>query len=586
MMRAPVSWRFAALPGLFLLCWYLLTVPGTIAPRISDDRSMYLVTQAIVDRHDVALRDPYVPELGHGWQPPQRPSGPCPTEPAVLGVGRHVGGPVFSKYGIGQSLLAIPLYLLGERAASLLSLANRPEAAPFVVSAYNSVITALTAVLLCALGLRLGWSRRVALALALLFGLASPAWAYTTTFFSEPTIALCLLAALATALWHGGAPSGGALILTGGWLGLAMLVRLDSALYVPVFALYLLARARREEQPGLLPASWPRLLILLAIGPVLALLGTGAYDYARFGNPFTTGYNISGGPGYNLSSDYHDTHPPHSLKALWEGIYGPLLSPGKGLFLYAPILLLLPWALARFARDHGLGALLLPLAIAAVDVLAHANTLIVWLGGWAWGPRFLIPIIPLLLLPLGALLHGAGPWVRRIAWTLGILGVLIQVPAVLLDKGAYISYLNAHDGQPACIWRTEDLYKWHPQYTPLIGQWQRLLDPQTYQHEQMNLQAQVARLRSESGQPDVTVQRTIAEGWFTPAPQAWWRLYALQGARARDLAPPLLALGALAALFLWLALRALGPPERSAGLAAAMPADYPHKPPRLGSHPG
>jgi hypothetical protein len=455
--------------------------------------------------------------------------------------------------------------MLGERMASLLAVADRPEAAPFAVSAYNSVITALTAVLLCALALRLGWTRRVALALALLFGLATPAWAYTTTFFSEPSIALCLLAAVATTLWHDGPPSSVTALLTGVWLGLAALVRLDSVLYIPLFALYLLARTRRAEATGLLPRDWLRLLALLALGPALALIGIGVYDLARFGSPFSTGYGISG--------DYHDMHPPHSLQALWEGIYGPLLSPGKGLFLYAPVLLLLPWAAVRFVRGYGRDALLLLLGIAAIDVLAHANTLIVWLGGWAWGPRFLIPIIPIVLLPLGALLHGAGPRVRRIAWTLGMLGVLIQIPAVLLEKGAYIRYLNAHDGQPACIWRTEDLYKWHLQYSPLLGQWQRLLDSHTYEGQLTSLASQVARLRGESGMADVTVQRTIAQGWFTPAPQSWWGLLSLQGAGWGTLALPLLALLALGALFLWLVLRALGPPGTPAFGAHRVPAD-------------
>ncbi|HWE64933.1 MAG TPA: hypothetical protein VHB98_24730 [Chloroflexota bacterium] len=571
-VRAPVSWRFAVLPGLFLLLWYLLTMPGAIAPRISDDRSMYLVTQALVDRHDVALQDPYEPQLQHGWQPPRPPSGTCPTEGAALGVGTRRGGPVFSKYGLGQSLAAIPLYVLGERLASLVSPPYRAEVPAFATSAYNSLITALTAVLLCALALRLGWSRRVALALVLLFGLATPAWAYTTTFFSEPTIALCLLAALATMLWHEGPPSPTAALLTGGWLGAATLVRLDSALYIPLYALYALAAAAygrtaaprpygagHEAQSRLLPDGWLRLLVLLAIGPAIALLVIGAYDLARFGNPITTGYNMSGGPGYNISSDYHDTHPPHTLQALWEGIYGQLLSPGKGLFLYAPILLMLPWALAPFARRYRRGALLLVLGIAAIAVLAHANTLIVWLGGWAWGPRFLISIIPVLLLPLGALLQGAGPWVRRVAWTLGLLGVLIQVPAVLLDKGVYISHLEASvPGQ--CIWRAEDLYKWHPRYSPLIGQWQRLLDAQTYQ-QAASVRAQQLSLQRQSGQSAVTVQRTIAEGWLTPAPQAWWELLSLQGISWRDLALPLVLLAALASLFLWLAVRALGRTE-------------------------
>ena len=108
--------------------------------------------------------------------------------------------------------------------------------------------------------------------------------------------------------------------------------------------------------------------------------------------------------GYGIVGDHHDLNPPHTLQGLWEGIYGPILSPGKGLLLYAPILILALVGWRRFGREAP-GGLLLVAGLCAVAVLVHANTLIVWLGGWAWGPRFVIPIIGIALLPLGVLLE-------------------------------------------------------------------------------------------------------------------------------------------------------------------------------------
>jgi hypothetical protein len=551
MMHRWSGWGLALLLGSSLFFWYLLTFPGSIGPRISDGRSMYLVTAALVDRHDVALYDPFEPQLLHGWQPPPATwrTGLCPTEPAVIGVGTRVGGPVFAKYGIGQSLAAVPLYVAGQHLASLVQPSFRPEVPPFVTSAYNSLITALTGMLLCLWALRLGFSRRTALALVLLFGLATPAWAYTTTFFSEPSITLCLLGTVAALYWSGPCPSWRGTLLAGTWLGAAILVRLDSAAYLPLFGLAVLLKREEAARVALRP-GWLRLLIALGAVPVLALLIIAVYNQARFGNPLSTGYGIAG--------DYHDLHPPHTLQGLWEGIYGPLFSPGKGLFLYAPILLLLPWGIVRLIRTGRAHLAVVILAVAAIGVLTHANTLIVWLGGWAWGPRFLIPLIPLLLIPVGAAIDQASVWLRRAAIALGLLGVVIQIPGVLLDPGVYISYLR--DSLPShCIWQAEDLYKWHPGYSPLIGQWERLLDPATYSTQRLNLHIQLAGVRAQLANPHLTQQQLIAAGRIVPSPLAWWQLLSLQGVAWTALVPPLAILLTLSGVTLVAALRCAAP---------------------------
>ena len=531
------QWRFPALVGTSLLLLYLLTFPGAIAPHISDGRSMYLVTQSLVDRHDVAIVDPLDPLLAHGWQPPPPPKGSCPTEAAVIGVGSRRGGPIFAKYGLGQSLFAVPLYLGGMLAASFSSPHLHAEIVPFVTSAYTALVTALTGALLCALAIRLGWSRRVALALALLYGLATPAWAYTTTFFSEPTIGLCLFGSVASVLWSAGFPSSRTAFLTGCFLAAAVLTRLDSLFYVPIFADYLLARCPNETRL--------RLLIVLLVPLVLILALIGWYNLARFGSPLSSGYDISG--------DTHDLHFLRGLRPLWEGVYGLLFSPGKGIFLYAPVLLLLPWTLARFNQERRHAAWLL-LAIALVAVIAHANTLIVWLGGWAWGPRFLIPILPVAILPLGATLQQGNQWGRRVAWLLALVGCVIQIPAVLLDKGEYISYLRDRVAS-GCIWQAEDLYKWHPQYTPIIGQWQRFLDPHTYAARPFGVHP-ILQNGHLTVLPPTSPIVVGAEGRLVSIPHTWWGLLAAQGASPVLLALIIAVLGLLALLALVSACRA------------------------------
>ena len=145
--RVAVTWRLPILVGLGLLLLYLVTFPGAISPRVSDDRAMYLVTQAIVDRWDVAIvpGSPSEVAVAPGWQPLPLPTGFCATERSVLGIGEQPGGPFFVKYGIGQSIAAVPLYMLGRVVALALPAGVRAETAAFVTSMYCSLITALTA---------------------------------------------------------------------------------------------------------------------------------------------------------------------------------------------------------------------------------------------------------------------------------------------------------------------------------------------------------------------------------------------------------------------------------------------------------
>ena len=113
--RAAVSWRFPCAIGCFLLLVYLLTFTGTVGGKDSDGRAMYMVTESIVDRHQVAIVQNWSGEtaVAPDWRPLPLPTGACATEPGVDGIGETPNGPFYTKYGIGQSLLAIPLYALG-----------------------------------------------------------------------------------------------------------------------------------------------------------------------------------------------------------------------------------------------------------------------------------------------------------------------------------------------------------------------------------------------------------------------------------------------------------------------------------------
>ena len=109
------------------------------------------------------------------------------------------------------------------------------------------------------------------------------------------------------------------------------------------------------------------------MAPFLAIAGW--YDAARFGSPLDTGY---GGQPFS--------HP------FVQGLYGLMLSPGRGVFIYTPILIL---AVAVFPKLRGPDRVIASFAF--VMLLARAVVYARWWSWWAgdvWGPRFLVPALP------------------------------------------------------------------------------------------------------------------------------------------------------------------------------------------------
>lgn len=111
------------------------------------------------------------------------------------------------------------------------------------------------------------------------------------------------------------------------------------------------------------------------------------------------------------------------------GVFGYLLSPGRSIFLYAPpvILGLLAWP--RFYRAYRAEALLI-LSITAIYLVIY-STYVVWHGGWSFGPRYLLAVIPFLVLPV-IFLPESRP-VLALAAGLVAAGVGVQLLGVMVN---------------------------------------------------------------------------------------------------------------------------------------------------------
>jgi hypothetical protein len=120
------------------------------------------------------------------------------------------------------------------------------------------------------------------------------------------------------------------------------------------------------------------------------------------------------------------------------GLYGLLLSPGKGLIWYAPPVILAPWAFVSFAKRYrGLAEAFICFVAGYVLFLSKY---VVWNGGWDWGPRYLLPCVPVLIIPLGQLVENYSTRAIRARYCiagLALAGLIVQLPAVYVSPNAY-----------------------------------------------------------------------------------------------------------------------------------------------------
>lgn len=274
---------------------------------------------------------------------------------------------------------------------------------------------------------------------ALGYGLATSAAPYAGNFYAHQLVAVLLFTAFALAWspparwapWASGALVG--LLL--GWAVISEYPAAPAAAMIGLYALY-----RR---------GW-RWLPAMAAGGALPGALLISYDLAAFGTPWPIGYAYSA-----LWQEQHHTGFMSLTAPQWEAIWGLTFSEFRGLFFRAPWLLLaLPayWIGWRWReqRAEWWVLVLVPLAF-----LLFYGSSIMWWGGFAAGPRYIVPLIPFLALPAALLI---GHCWGRIGWRLGTLG-LLSVSFVLIWMEATATQLFPSDAIKS-TWREYVIPAW------------------------------------------------------------------------------------------------------------------------------
>jgi hypothetical protein len=440
-LRLP-AWLTGSPTALMLLVLgiYILTMSGhTYSP---DEETMLETTRAVVEKGTWAM---------------------SPSRSLVQVPG--IDGRTYSQYGPGQSLAAVPWVVVGRLVGTLFPPDQQGYPLRLVLGTYNALIAAGLVGLFAAMGLALGYSRRASMFSAGALAFATFLWPHSRTFFSETLVALCLFASfylLAISLKPPAEPPTTRrllwlVVLSGALFALAVATKVQYAVTLPAFLLYLAWRTLRPSQYN--PQSAIRNPQLSAVGFWLLGLLIGAlplllYNLEVFGNPLCTGYG---------------SDPAGTLKTpLYEGAFGLLLSPGKGLLWYALPLVLTLWGWGRFARRHRAEAAFV--AVLALPTLALFALYSFWPGDGSWGPRYLIPVLPFLMLPVlpvvqqavrspGQTASGRSTTTRRVAVASVVaLGFLVNALGAVVNFDTYINVVN------------DDATRyWFPYASPIVG---------------------------------------------------------------------------------------------------------------------
>ncbi len=305
------------------------------------------------------------------------------------------------------------------------------------------------------------FTQRTSAFLAFAYAFSTITWPFATMFFESDVSAMLDLIAvfLAIRMARGKAARLADAIPCGAALGAAFTVDYINFLFVPVISAFLLY-SFRGRLAGF-AKGFAGLLATSAVGAVLL----GLYDQVAFGNPLVTSEQV-----YD-----HTTSVFQSFSyPLLSGLYLDLFSPLRGVFLYCPVLVVgVVGCFYFWQRRETRSECVLLVACFLAIVIPYS----MWYnaeGGEGFGPRFLIPAIPFLLLPAGFAIEARGRVVRVFAYLLygvgvifnGIAGVTTAIPQVApISQFPFLTHvlpLFLKGGGDTWWWKDAGSFWWAP----------------------------------------------------------------------------------------------------------------------------
>jgi len=218
------------------------------------------------------------------------------------------------------------------------------------------------------------------------------------------------------------------LILTAIFFGLGFLTRQDMIMLIIPFFVFILITSFRKN-PKL--KTFVKTFLSFVIPAVSSYVITHIIRHVRIGD-FYGGAERSKVVGIATDIAIGATNEP-----ILERIFGLLFSPGAGLFIYAPTLFTCFVGFFDFYKKNKFDCILM--ISFAVFFVCFYGTSVYWHGFNGWGARYLLPIVPFLILPLGASIEKRTNFSFKIPIILlGVVGLAINLVYLLQDVSYFV----------------------------------------------------------------------------------------------------------------------------------------------------
>tara|TARA_Y100001960_G_C14726511_1_gene855205 strand:+ start:99 stop:1751 length:1653 start_codon:yes stop_codon:yes gene_type:complete len=307
----------------------------------------------------------------------------------------------YSKFGLGQSLLDIPIVGAYEKAKNYLQTQSFSYYILVVYIVSISLAAGLNSLFfLCCEAL--GCKTTLAVCLSIILGSTTSIWPYSQTLFADPALGFFWVLAFWSLLSFKSKFRKGWLVVAGLSTGFSVVLKTVALIPVFGFSVYFLFLIKQtvfncNYTFGKLKRTYVIQSFFCFFLPIILLIGLILfYNSVRFNSWFSFGYSSN-------SIDIRDIKYGFNVP-VWLGLNGLLLSPGKGFFFYnsSALIGLLGWKV--FYRKHQMEALLIGSII--ISMIFIYSRWWAWHGDWAWGPRFLSGLAPFFLM-------AGGLWVQE-----------------------------------------------------------------------------------------------------------------------------------------------------------------------------
>lgn len=322
-------------------------------------------------------------------------------------------GHYYTDKSIGPSLAALPFYMVFKAVAALPPIERfissgsglgafsdtlnpegegiRPNAVyegmalTFMTFFAMSIPSALMGTVFFLLAARLTTREGYAFVLALIYGLGTAAFPYSSVLYQHQMAAFGAFVGFFL-LWRvineGASPHW--LWLVGVLFSLTVVTEYPVVIALAIIFLWAVYA---------MPNRWA--LYRVVLGAIPLGLVFAAYNYAIFQTPMPVGYNYS-----TLWQNVHD-QGFLSLTVPNLGTFINLMfSPFRGLLFLSPVLALaVPGFVLMWRRHSQRSVTLMLLGVIAYFLLFNSSS-VMWWGGNTVGPRYLVPMLPFLALPI------------------------------------------------------------------------------------------------------------------------------------------------------------------------------------------